>query len=180
MDGKLISIKKPITTNSGNSYADCKGNISMNFMTICDYKKRFIHIATGTSGSLHDACVLKLGDLYQDLIYRGLETCLENTYIIADLAYSLLPQLLTPFIAACGDTSKNQETVPLTTGQKLYNAHLYLKDVEILTRAIMTCCVLHNLYINADDTWELEENGDDDILGIFRNSDNEDGAVFGL
>ncbi|OAD66207.1 hypothetical protein PHYBLDRAFT_175501 [Phycomyces blakesleeanus NRRL 1555(-)] len=128
MNGKLISIEKPTTANSDDSYADCKENISINLTTVCDYKKTFIHIATSTPGC----------------------------------------------------RSKNQETVPLTPEQKLYNAvqsrtqqkientfsllvlrrkflykHLYVKDVESLTQAIMVCCVLHNLY-------------------------NEDGAVFGL
>ncbi|OAD81274.1 hypothetical protein PHYBLDRAFT_138823 [Phycomyces blakesleeanus NRRL 1555(-)] len=99
IDRKLISIEKPTTANSGDSYVDRKENISMNLTAVCDYKKIFIHIATG---SLHDTHVLKLDCLYQDLIHQEPETCLENTYIIADLAYPLLPQLLAQFIAVRG------------------------------------------------------------------------------
>ncbi|OAD68359.1 hypothetical protein PHYBLDRAFT_173357 [Phycomyces blakesleeanus NRRL 1555(-)] len=104
-----------------------------------------------------------------------------------------------------GCRSKNQETVPLTTEQKLYNTvqsrtqqkientfsllvlrwkflykHLYLKNVGRLTQAIMLCCVLHNLCLDVDDMWELEENEENNILGNFQDSGNEDGAVFGL
>ncbi|OAD67053.1 hypothetical protein PHYBLDRAFT_70408 [Phycomyces blakesleeanus NRRL 1555(-)] len=135
IDGKLISIKKPTTANYGDSYADCKENISINLTAVSNYKKRFIHIATDTPGSLHDAHMLKL-----------------------DLMYLLLPQLLILFIAAHGCRSENQEIVPLTMEQKLYNAvqsrtqqkientilllvlrwkflykHLYLKNVGRLT-----------------------------------------------
>ncbi|OAD66562.1 hypothetical protein PHYBLDRAFT_175112 [Phycomyces blakesleeanus NRRL 1555(-)] len=97
MDGKLISIEKPTTENSGDIYADRRENTIMSLMAVCDYKKRFIHIATGTHGN-----------------YIKWELFLYSAYL-------LLPQLLTPFIGACGRRSESQETVPLTTEEKLCN-----------------------------------------------------------
>lgn len=51
MDGKLILIEKPTFQNQGNRYADRKSHISMGLMAVCDHKKRFISIATGTPGT---------------------------------------------------------------------------------------------------------------------------------
>lgn len=114
-----------------------------------------------------------------------------------DSAYPLFPQLLTPYLSGRSGTrlTRSQKTynkIHSTTRQKIENTfsllvsrwrflyrHLYLNDVNRITRAIMSCCVLHNMCIDNGETIEMDLQLDD-MLSSFEQTNNDDGAEFTL
>lgn len=109
-----------------------------------------------------------------------------------DAAYPLLSQLLTPYITSRGRLltagQKRYNKLHSSTRQKIGNAfsdlvrkwrflykHLYLKDVNRCCKAIVTCCVLHNLCIDDGENLQCNHDG---ILYAFQLSDNRDGVQF--
>ncbi|XP_023311455.1 uncharacterized protein LOC111692021 [Anoplophora glabripennis] len=60
---------------------------------VCDYKMLFTHCYAGEVGSVHDSTVLKRSEVWDFLLNN--EKFPENTHLLGDKAYHLLPTLIT-------------------------------------------------------------------------------------
>ncbi|KAL5239366.1 hypothetical protein ACI65C_006776 [Semiaphis heraclei] len=83
IDGSYISIRKPkhkIRSTYINRHHDC----SITLQAICDAKKKFFDVFTGTPGKMHDARILQMSFIYKDqYLYQ---VCGSKYHILADSA----------------------------------------------------------------------------------------------
>ena len=88
--------------------------VGVNFM--------FLHLGAGTTGSLHDACILKLSSLYTSF---EREEILKAPSKIID-GFSVRPLLLsnTAYLTIQGQVKCFSFTLNLTECEKLFNKHL--------------------------------------------------------
>lgn len=138
---------------------------------------------------MHDARVFKNSLIYQRIINERNPLLLSEEHIIADSAYPLMMNVMTPF----------KDTGHLTVAQSRYNIklssiwsvierafgllkgkfrclkYLDIKDIDLGKQIIAAACVLHNLIQDNVDEYDIndaiEEIPDEDILDI--NIENE-------
>ncbi|KAF7645236.1 hypothetical protein LDENG_00208030 [Lucifuga dentata] len=72
-----------------------KGRHSINIQLVADTDLIITNCVVKWPGSVHDARILR-----ESALYRELQTNLRNGIMLRDSAYSLLPWLMTPFLAA--------------------------------------------------------------------------------
>ncbi|CAG8622990.1 3112_t:CDS:2, partial [Paraglomus occultum] len=144
----------------------------------------FTYIYSGQPGSVHDARAFKQSDFWEEVMKDVRKRFSDNTHLLGDSAFSLMPWLLVPF--------KESGRQRLTHAQKRYNrAHssarmaverafgklkarwrILKNGMKVIDSTAVditdVCCILHNLCINCCDFWETAENtdGDDDINSI--------------
>ncbi|XP_013786605.1 protein ALP1-like [Limulus polyphemus] len=159
LDGIHIPIRAPKANKE--SYFNKKRFHSIVLQGVCDSRLLFTHIYTGCPGSTQDADVFTSSVLYLE----QQEYFPEDSFIVADSAYPLLPWVITPY----------RDYGILTQEQKVFNKELnkariaidhafgQLKsrfrrltkleglDMQLLVGTIVSGCVLHNLCVMADD-----------------------------
>lgn len=176
MDSTHIKIKQPV--RNANDFYDRNKNHSINLFAVCDEDCRFINIATGFPGRLHDARVFRNSPLGEALSDNHLHLIpSENHHIIADCAYPLLPYVMTPF----------QDNGHLNQRQVNYNRKLSsvrsvierafgrLKgkfrklnlleqtDLHLINHTISASCVIHNIILDNEGLSEDEfSDGEED------------------
>ncbi|CAG2216799.1 unnamed protein product [Mytilus edulis] len=91
VDGPHIKLNKPQI--HAQRLFNRKHFYSLQLQAVCLHNMIFSHIFTGYPGSVHDACIVRQSDLWND----GLQLCNRNYNFLGDKAYSLRRWLLTPF-----------------------------------------------------------------------------------
>ena len=122
MDGIHIPIKITDEKRNKRSYFCWKQYYSINLQAVATYDMRFIDIFAGWPGSSHDSRVFSNNPLYRtlpDRLRTGPGRLIDSYHIVADSAFPLKPEVLTPF--------KNARAAPLNDVQKKYNTHLSSK-----------------------------------------------------
>ena len=122
MDGIHIPIKITEEKRNKRSYFCWKQYYSINLQAVATYDMRFIDIFAGWPGSSHDSRVFSNNPLYRtlpDRLRTGPGRLIDSYHIVADSAFPLKPEVLTPF--------KNARAAPLNDVQKKYNTHLSSK-----------------------------------------------------
>lgn len=129
---------------------------------ICDNRGRFQDVFTGTPSKIHDARVLRLSSVNEDLS----RICEGKYHILGDAAYPIREHLLTPY-KNYGSMTQRQSTYNYrhsATRVIIENAfgllkqrfrqlrYIELTSVDKISEFIMACCVLHNLCLDAGDT----------------------------
>jgi hypothetical protein len=78
----------------GPAYFDWKSNYGMNMQAVCDWGYLFTYLSVGFPTSMHDSPVFKATALCHELdtFFDGV-----SEYLLADKAYALTTQLLTPY-----------------------------------------------------------------------------------
>ncbi|XP_071581589.1 putative nuclease HARBI1 [Temnothorax nylanderi] len=175
IDGTFIKVQTP-AHKIKSTYVNRHDIPSITLQGICDARKRFVDAFTGIPSKIHDARILKLSDVHEAL--PGL--CEGNKYhILGDGAYPIREWLIVPY----------KDYGNLSERQKLFNKKFYatrvlienafgllkgrfqqlievdMHNVDKISKFIISCCVLHNLYIDNNDDFnfpiELEHNVDE-------------------
>ncbi|KAG2193042.1 hypothetical protein INT47_009292 [Mucor saturninus] len=179
IDGKLVVIQKPAI--NGNPYVDRKSHASMNFMAIRGDLTRLMYVKTGHSGRNHDARVFTSSVIYHKILFDAARWCPANTYILGDLGYPLLPNLIVPFNGRRESTAEeNIFNATFSSSRiKIKNAcgvltsrwsflwkPLYMLSVDRMAKTIVSCCGLHNVCVNQNDIEEAILDGSFDCEGF--------------
>ncbi|XP_018399999.1 PREDICTED: putative nuclease HARBI1 [Cyphomyrmex costatus] len=164
IDGMYISIRTPVK-KIRHTYVNRHDETALTLQGICDAKKGFIDCFTGVSSKCHDARVYDMSFIKEKVSGMG-----DYYHIIGDAAYPISTNLLTPY-------SGNQLT-PVqanfnyhfcTARVKIENAFGLLKcrfrqltrldmwSVTLMSKFIISCCVLHNLCIEENDILDFCE-----------------------
>lgn len=161
IDGTYIPTRCP-NNKTRSTCINRHDQVSITMQGICDAKGRFQDVFTGPPSKVHDARVLRLSVVQQDLP----AICAVNKYhLLGDAAYPIREHLLTPF-KNYGTMTKakveyNQRhastrVVIENTFGMLKQRFRQLRYVEFttvdkITRLIIGCCVLHNICMDAGD-----------------------------
>ncbi|KAM0734091.1 putative nuclease HARBI1 [Formica fusca] len=166
IDGTSIHVRTP-AHKIKSTYVNRHDLPSITLQGICNYKKKFIDVFTGPPGKIHDSRVYKLSFISQELP----NICGNIYHILGDNAYAIKPWLLTPY-RDYGNLSVNkihynkvfsgtrvliENTFGLLKNRFRNLMKLEFQEVDKITKFIMSCCVLHNLCIDYDDTLPNEE-----------------------
>ncbi|KAJ8930400.1 hypothetical protein NQ314_016795, partial [Rhamnusium bicolor] len=148
-----------------STYVNRHDTLAITVQAICDHRKCFIDVFTGTPGKIHDSRVLKLSHVYKLLP----NICGSNYHILGDSAYHIREWLLTPY-RDFGNLDENERQFNKTfcaTRVLIENSFgilksrfrqlLQVQSVEKISKFIFSCCVLHNLCIMNCDELEQEE-----------------------
>lgn len=137
----------------------------------------FTHCYAGEVGSVHDATVLKRSEIWEYLSKD--EMFPEDSHLLGDKAYPLLPTLITPY-KDNGHLTKEQKhfnyvhstcrSVIERSFALLKNRFRILKYMDIRNiswgvKYVIACCILHNVCILKDDIFGInfEDEQDDDL-----------------
>uniref|UniRef100_A0A3B3DA74 DDE Tnp4 domain-containing protein n=1 Tax=Oryzias melastigma TaxID=30732 RepID=A0A3B3DA74_ORYME len=158
VDGCHIHIPKP-TCDNPNAHYNRKQSYSVLLIGFCHYQRKFCHVNVGHPGSWYDASFPP--------------HCW--TYIIGDSAFPLSKHVMKP----------SKENGHLTARQKHFNQKLnsarvviehtfgllktkfrrlkflHHKHLHSVPSTVTTCCILHNICLDTDDTFE--EYGEENI-----------------
>jgi len=189
IDGSHIPIKKP--PDSGEDYCNRKFFYSYVVQGIVDSSKLYLSVSTGYPGSMHDARVLRLSEVFRaaeaDEILNEPTFDVNGTIIrpliLGDSANPLKTWLLRPF----------KDNGALNQHQKNFNNHLSVARVKVehafgetkgrwrnlqkrlgdasesIPDTVIACCILHNICILRGDNYDGDDDGTDDD-----DSDDED------
>ena len=180
IDCTHVTIKAP--TDSRVDYFSRFQRYDIIVQAVADGKKRFLDVAAGFPGSLHDARVLRNSRLYrrcenQELLTGPTVNVLGREigpYLVADSAYFLAPWLQKVYpeetqdpdeIAFNEELSSARVSVECAFGILKSRWRILTKQIESgvssVSDTVVACAVLHNFCINAGDEWEWDD-GDDD------------------
>ena len=182
IDGSHIPIIAPKI--DPNDYYNRKQFHSIVLQGVADADGRFIHVSTGYAGRIHDARVLRMSSLVNEVEDR---TILVSPVIrtgtgeeirpllVADPAYKLTNWCMKPY----------PETRAITPSQRNFNKALSRarvvieqafgklkgrwrcllvkldESVDKIPLTIITCCILHNICIEVRDDVEVDPEDDD-------------------
>ncbi|XP_064475668.1 uncharacterized protein LOC135389562 [Ornithodoros turicata] len=173
IDGTFIPIRCP-AHKPGVTYVNRHDTISLTLQGICDNRRRFLDVSTGFPSKIHDGRVLTLSNISKRLP----SLCDGGRYhILGDAAYACWEYLISPY-KDYGNLTEAQSTFNTklsatrvlieNTFRILKQRFRQLKDVEFFSvermrQLIMSCCVVHNLCIDANDLMEdsLQETQED-------------------
>ncbi|CAN7948047.1 unnamed protein product [Ixodes pacificus] len=161
IDGTYIPTRCP-SNKTRSTYTNRHDQVSLTMQGICDAKGRFQDLFTGPPNKVHDARVLKLPGVQEDLP----TICkLDKYHLLGDAAYPITEHVLTPF-KKYGGMTKAKSTYNrrhAATRVIIENAFGLLKQrfrqlryvefttVDKITQLIVGCCVLHNICMDAGD-----------------------------
>ena len=197
IDGSQIPIKAP--KQSKESYFNRKQFYSMNLQGVVGGDCRFLDVAVGFPGSIHDARVLRMSGIYGRVLRReilqgpvhNLNGIPVGPLIIGDSAYPGLPWLVKPYQNEIFTQSqkkfnnihsKARVVVERTFGIMKARWRCLLKQLEIHTenvpKTVLACCILHNICImRGEPDPELVENDDDDDDDDDDHDDGDDSSA---
>lgn len=154
-----------------DSYINRKGYHSINTQAICDSKRRFLDVFTGSCGSVNDARVIQLSPLREEIMRNMDQYFPEQTHILGDKIYTVEFYLLPPYknFGQLTDRQKHFNLVHARTRQVIERAfalllgrfrrlkHLFLQNIEYAALIILACCCLHNICISLNDEFDVED-----------------------
>ena len=153
---------------------------------VADAQGRFIHVSTGYAGSIHDARVLPMSSLTNEVEDGNIlaSPILRTGYgdeirllLVADPAYKLTNLCMKPYPETVVLTASQREFIKALSRARvvieqafgmLKGRWLCLLDkldesVDKIPQTIIACCILHNICLNIHD----EANGDPHNDGLY-------------
>lgn len=93
IDGTYITINTP-DNKIRSTYVNRHDGTSITLQAVCDSRKRFLDVFTGTPSKIHDSRVFRLSPLFSKL-----PTICESGkfHVLADGAYAIREWMLTPY-----------------------------------------------------------------------------------
>lgn len=181
IDGSYIPIRSPKDKIS-STYANRHDYPSITLQGICDAKLRFLDVYTGVPSKIHDSRIFKLSFISKEIS----DICKSKYHLLGDAAYPIREYLLTPYrnYGTLGNTEREYNLKFCQTRVKIENAFGMLKgrfrqltrldfhEVQTMAKFIIACCTLHNICINRDDIWEIEDDTEDNT-DIYNQSDDD-------
>ncbi|XP_017469844.1 PREDICTED: putative nuclease HARBI1, partial [Rhagoletis zephyria] len=170
IDCTHIVIKRPKVQKE--MYFNRKRTYSIVLQAVVDANKKFIHITCGEPGSLHDYRVLTRSKLFQDAENHYEEMFPNSYFIIGDSAYPSTKWLVSPFkdYGNLNESQRKFNEIHSSTRMVVENAFGLLKgrfrrllrfteqtDLKVITKIVVSACVLHNICISFDDLCVIDE-----------------------
>ena len=173
IDGTHIKIKTPI--ESGPDYFSRLQQHDVVVQAVVDGEKRFLDVAAGFPGSMHDSRVLRNSALYRRINNNELLTGPTvrvggreiKPVLLGDSAYPLSTWLLKPYPESTNDPPEINFNKELSSGRvSVECAYGILKgrwrilqkrldsNIAFTSQIIIACCILHNFCIEAGDLWD--------------------------
>ena len=158
IESTYIPIRTPANKNKSR-YLNHQHQISITLQGICDPSGAFLDVFTGPPSKIHDARVYRLSFVYKRLP----ELCSGDLHLVGDEAYPLSDHLLTPYREQTGQLYLNFNNSLQLSRQPVQEAFRNLKQrfrqlsrldfhqVDTAAKFMISCCVLHNLCIFAND-----------------------------
>jgi hypothetical protein len=184
IDGTHFKILKPNVPASDDYFCQRKNSHTIQMQAVCDHRMFFWDVVIGRPGSMHDARVLKLSNLYQNantaILGCGPEAQLATgvsiaPYVLGDGGYANLPWLIspipTPRAAPLAHNLLRWNTHHSSARMVIERAFGRLKgrfrclqgtlhyDLPFLPEVVMACVLLHNFLIVKNDDLDVEEAG---------------------
>ncbi|KAB0794568.1 hypothetical protein PPYR_01647 [Photinus pyralis] len=163
IDGTHIPIVAP--HNMANSYINRNKYYSIVLQGVCNARYKFIDCYAGPPGSVHDARVLKMSPLGKKLNHNIHDLVPSDYHLLGDSAYSNASHLLTPY-KDNGHLSRKQknynykhsatrvaieQAYGLLKGRFRILRYVNIYDTKVIPSVIISCCVLHNICVDAND-----------------------------
>ncbi|XP_071576948.1 putative nuclease HARBI1 isoform X2 [Temnothorax nylanderi] len=177
VDGTHIKIPSP--KRDSQSYINRKGVHSIQLQVICNDKLEFIHCFAGLPGSVHDMCVFKYSGVQQRC---NAEYFPNNMHLLGDSAYTIQKHMMVPY----------RDNGHLTVEQVYFNKILSstrmmversigllkirwrslldkfdMRRTDLIPYYILCCCILHNICLKQEDTFEyplvIPDNADEEL-----------------
>lgn len=188
IDGTYIQITAP--RENKDDYFCRKKYHAVILQGTVDADKKFIDVCTGFPGSLHDARVFRISNLFaraeNDEILtepvRNINGVQVGPQLLGDGAYPIKPWLMKPY-PRIGHLTRSQRNFNRQLSKlrvNVENAFGFLKgrwrclgtgalyeDIDLVPHTIIACCILHNICIDMNDNYDTSDDDDDD-------SDNDD------
>ena len=136
---------------------------------ICDADKRIVGTSIGHAGSTADSVVYRQMPIYE----TPWKYLLPGEYLLADSAYPLSKQCITPYKAPAANIQENTEFNYCLAKSRVRNEHCIgilksrwgslqemrtlicaKEDMTALIRWVKGCCVLHNMLAHLRDSWD--------------------------
>lgn len=92
MDASEIEIRQPLQQLQAYTSRKCKTTIKV--QVVSTWNLKFLDVSVGWPGSMHDGRIFRNSSLSTAIRLKFADS---DHHIIADTAYRLLPQVLTPF-----------------------------------------------------------------------------------
>lgn len=161
IDGTFIKVRTP-AHKIKSTYVNRHDIPSITLQGICDGRKRFIDTFTGIPSKIHDARVLKLSDICDELP----RICEDGKYhILGDGAYPIREWLIIPFKDYGNLSAKEKQFNKMLSATRVLIENAFgllkgrfrqlievdLRTVDKISKFIISCCVLHNLCIDNND-----------------------------
>lgn len=194
IDGTHIKIKTP--KESRPDYFSRLQQHDVVVQVVADREKRFLDVAAGFPGSMHDSRVLRNSSLYRRItnneLFLGPTVRVGRREIrpvlLGDSAYPLSTWLLKPYHEGTNDPEEinfNKELsrarVSVECAFGILKGHWRIlqkrldSDIAFTNQIIIACCVLHNFCTEAGDLWDDDDDdGNDDDFPL--RDGNADGA----
>lgn len=148
-----------------------------------DARKRFLDVFTGVPSKIHDARVFKLSPISKRLEH----ICGGIFHVLGDGAYELREWLLKPYREYelnsrarrrynkkfCATRVVVENAFGMLKKRFIQLIRLFMWDVDRISKFIVSCCVLHNICIDANDDVPLDTDNEEDTED---ESDNDDGV----
>ena len=198
IDGCHIEINAP--SRNHEDYFNRKQHYSVNLQAIVDSNLNFLHVSVGYPGSIHAARMLRLSGIYDEAQseqilsapLRDLSGTKIRPLIAGDGAYPLTSWLIKPFqdrVNIPREESKFntklsalRSVVERAFGMLKGRWKIVMKKIEqkvgTLNKTIIAACVLHNVCIALNDTYDLESDSDGDDSSDDDDDDDDDDGGF--
>ncbi|CAL1671631.1 unnamed protein product [Lasius platythorax] len=138
---------------------------AITLQAICDASLKFIDSYSGYPSSVHDARIFRNSDIYYSIRQNPEKYFPRGEFILTDKAYPTLKWCITPYINR-GNLTRQQEnfnTLVSQTRQTIERAfallfgrfrrlkYLDMNRVDLISKTILACCVLHNICLDFGD-----------------------------
>ena len=192
IDGSHVPIKAPKINHE--DYFKRKHFYSFLVQGIVDASGLYLSVATGFPGSLHDARMLRLTDVYwaaedENILMEptfDLGGTVVRPLIVGDTAYPNKTWLIRPFKDNGGLTRDQRNFNREVSKARIVSEHAFgmtkgrwrvlLKrldeDSDRIPDTIIACCVLHNICVLRGDELDIDDSDDDDS----DDDDDDDGG----
>lgn len=185
IDGTHIKIKAP--QRNHEDYFNRKHYYSYVMQGVVDSSGLYLSVSTGYPGSMHDARVLRLSELFdaaenQNILMEptmDLNGTVIRPLIVGDSAYPLKTWLLRPFKDNGALTQEQKKFNKELSKARIISEHAYGmtkgrwrvlekrldEDTERIPDTIIACCVLHNICILRGEDYDVSDDSEDDDDG---------------
>lgn len=181
IDGSHIPIIAP--NEDANDYYNRKQFHSVILQGVTDAQGRFIHFSTWYAGSIHDARVLRMSSLMNEVedgrilvspILRTVHGDEVKPLLVADPAYKLTNWCMKPYPERAAITASQREFNKTLSRARVvieqafgmlkerWRCLLVKLDVSIdkIPQTVIACCILHNICLNIHDETEVDPHND--------------------
>lgn len=166
LDGSHVLVRPP--KNDEASFLNRHHQHSINLLGVCGPNFEFLYLNANSGGRRHDAKVLRTSSLWRKFEQGDLP--FQGALLLGDSAYPLRSWLMTPILGAQDRASQRYNSAHAKTRNLIERSFAILKNrfhilqsgirfhsMNLASKIIICCGILHNLAIRHGDTYDDEE-----------------------